>query len=136
MGDAVAERCQNLTAIDLRQSTVVTDKGLSILSERFSGLTEVNLDECPLLTDGGLAQLIERCPELHPNKVISQQKGDKFITSVCKSRPEVTKVNLGGCEAVTDPGLAMLLAECRELEPDAIVSNAKSDSFCAAVLEH
>lgn len=44
--DSVARHCQNLTKVDLRQSDVVTDKGLAILMEHFPGLIEVNLDEC------------------------------------------------------------------------------------------
>ena len=88
------------------------------------------------LTDAGLAQLIEQCPELHPNKLISSQKGNKFLTSVCKTRSAITEINLRGCKAVTDAGLADLVMECPELEPDAILSQVKSDHFCEAVMEH
>ena len=44
--EAVAQRFEDLTSINLCKSVLVTDKGLSNLMERFPGLTEVNLDGC------------------------------------------------------------------------------------------
>ena len=55
---------------------------------------------------------------------------------MCKTRSEITEINLRGCKAVTDIGLASLVAECPKLEPDAIVSKFKSDAFCEAVMQH
>ena len=99
-------------------------------------LTEINLDECDAVSDSGLASLIQKFVQLQPDKIISKQKGDNFLAVVAQRRSGLTHIDLTDCEAVSDQGLALLIEGCPNLEPDEIVSNVKSDAFCAALTQY
>ena len=105
-------------------------------TEGRADLTEINLDECEAVSDNGLATLIQKFIQLQPDKIISKQKGDNFLSVVAQRRSGLTHIDLTDCEVVTDQGLALLIQGCPKLEPDEIVSNVKSDAFCAAVAQY
>ena len=77
--------------------------------------------------------MIQKFTQLEPDKIISKQKGDNFLSVVAKRRPALRHIDVSECDDVSDEGLAKLIQGCLKLEPDEIVSNVKSDAFCAAV---
>ena len=87
------------------------------------------------MTDAGFVNLIAKCPDLHPDKVISDLKGDTFLASVADNRPEMQEINLAGCNAVSDGALSLLMQKFAQLHPDKIVSVQKGDKFCAVAAE-
>ena len=99
-------------------------------------LTGIDLNGCKAVSDAALAGLLDKCKRLQVDSILSSKKGDVFLSSVGMKRPLTTKIDLRGCEGVTDKGLADLLSKCKDLDPDNILSDAKGGSFLLAVGEH
>ena len=83
----------------------------------------------------GLANVIRACRGLHPDKVLSKKKGDAFLDAVADTQLDLDGIDLMDCDAVTDAGLANLIAKTN-LRPDQVKSAAKGPLFCAAVAQH
>ena len=96
---------------------------------------KLDFTQCPNVTDWGLACLVESCPQLAPNKILSNAKGIEFIAQVSVFRPELLDIDLQACPEVTDTALASLVRGCRKLAPERILSSAKGDLFLEAVAE-
>jgi len=147
-----------LQRIDLSQCIGVTDAGLAALikgckdlnpdmlvsdakGDRFCeavatyhfSVKAIDFSQCTDVTDAGLATLIEGCVKLHPDKIVSKAKGDRFCQAVAVNRRKLTHIDLSQCERVTDTGLATILQGCTGLHPDKILSNAKGRGFCVEV---
>ena len=73
-------------------------------------MTTIGLRECAAITDVG-ATALQDCTHL-------------------------AAVDLVGCVEVTDKGLASLIAACKDLQPDALQSDAKGDMYCEALAIH
>ena len=116
-------------------SSAKGDKYLAALAEKNKGVKELDLSSCADVTDSGLALLIETCPDLNPDKIISNAKGDMFLVAVSKHRQDIQEIDLTGCEGVTTVGLVALLTSCSGLHPDKIISTKKDDEFLAAVAD-
>jgi len=155
---AVVEHRPDLQRIDLSQCIGVTDAGLATLIKGCKDLKPdmlvsdakgfcfceavatyqcsikgIDLSQCIYVTDAGLATLIEGCVNLHPDKILSKAKGDRFCQAVGVNRRKLKNIDLSQCERVTDTGLATILQECTDLHPDKILSNAKGRGFCDEV---
>ena len=122
-------------------------------------LVQIDLHECEAVTAKGLLRLVKGCPKLLPDQVVSTIKNDTFCAVVSKLHPELVSINLAGCkavtnsgvasiasrctqltsldltdcDAVTDKGLATLATACSQLLPDKVLSKAKGNLFCNAV---
>ena len=155
---AVAKQHPDLMEIDLLECDAVTDKGLEALAKscprllpnkvlskakgnlfciavanQHPDLREIDLQKCKAVTDKGLAALANGCPKLLPSKVLSKAKGDLFCVAVSKQHPNLVEIDLYGCKATTDKGLAALAKSCKQLLPSKVLSLAKGDNFCAEV---
>merc|ERR1712100_388019 len=74
-------------------------------------------------TDTGLAKLVRGCPKLLPDQIslckkLAVKRGDKYLEAVAAVHPELTHIDLRGCTAVTEAGLAKLVRGCPKLLPD------------------
>ena len=112
------------------------DAFVAAVAENRPSLMEIHLNQCKAVSDEGLAKLIQKCSSLHPNKIASKCKGDKFLFAVAEFRKGLTEIDVSGCEAASDAGLAAIVAGCPDLAPDNIISTAKSNMFCQAVAKH
>ena len=155
---AVAKQHPDLMEIDLLECNAVTDKGLEALAKscprllpnkvlskakgnlfciavanQHPDLAEIDLQKCIAVTDKGLAALAKGCPKLLPSKVLSKAKGDLFCVAVAKQHPDLVEIDLLGCQAASDKGLAALAKACKQLLPSKVLSLAKGDCFCAEV---
>ena len=117
-------------------SDVKGDEFVAAVAENHPSLTKIHLDGCKDVSDEGLAKLIQKCGTLHPNDIVSKHKGDKFLFAVDEFRKDLTEINVRGCKAASDAGLAALVAGCPNLAPDKILSAVKGDMFCQAVAKH
>jgi hypothetical protein len=68
-----------------------------------------------IVTDAGLEKLVLGFANLLPDKIKSQAKGDCFLSAVASMHPNVTSLNLRGCNNVTDAGLEKFSAGCPNL---------------------
>ena len=155
---AIASKHSDLTEINLAGCESVTDYGLELLvrgckkllpdqilstakgdqfcaavAELHARLTSINLIGCNSVTDTGLAFLAKACPNLHPDKVLSLGKGERFCEIMAKRHTDLTALDLRNCFSVTDAGLSVAVQYCPKLKPDKIKSFAKGDRFCAVV---
>ena len=81
-----------------------------LLPFQHPALTGIGLRDCEAVTDAGLTAL-QDCTHL-------------------------AAVDLLGCSEVTDKGLALLIAACKDLQPDGLESPAKGDLYCEALVMH
>ena len=60
------------------------DAFLASVADNRPALQQMDLDGCGAVSDGALSMLMERFPQLHPDKVVSVQKGDSFCAATAK----------------------------------------------------
>ena len=158
--EGVSENHQYLTSIDLAYCEDVTDMGLALLitkchdlqpddvlsfakgdkflsevADHRPDISSIDLTDCYNVTDKGLAKLMQKCKNLHPNDVISGEKGDFFLSAVAEHQPHLTNIDLIDCP-VTDAGLAEVMVKCKDMHPNAVKSYAKGDIFLTACANH
>ena len=161
---AIAEHRSDIKEIDLTACSGVTDTGLGKLMEKCGDLhpdkvvsdtnvkgdaflasvsqhhkylEEIDLAGCSAVSDSGLAELIQKCPELRPDRITSDKKGDEFLLQVAKKHhSDLASIDLASCKSVGDGGLAELIKSCHKLHPDHILSDVKGDEFLHAVGKH
>ena len=109
---------------------------LAAVAESHQDITEIDLRGYNTVTDASLASLIEKCPQLHPDKVLSEKKGPLFVAAVATYHSDVTEINLIGCDDVTDSSLATLLEKCENLHPDSVTASSKGAAFVAAAAKY
>ena len=109
---------------------------LSAVAEHHQHITEIDLLGCEMVSDTGLAMLMEKCPKLHPDKVMSKNKGPLFVAAVATYQSDITEIDLIGCDSVNDDGLGVLITKCAKLHPDKVLSYVKGPVFVAAVAKH
>ena len=85
----------------------------------------VDLTGCENVSDEGLALPLLKTINLHPNSVLSLKRGDTFLEAVAESRPDITEIDLAGCELVTDMGLCGLFEKCTHLDAGNFVSDSR-----------
>ena len=154
---AVSEHQPDLTEIDLRDCSKVTEEGLcylakgckhllpdktlsfekgntycGVIAEMHPNLTSINLEGCTSVTERGLCKLVRKCENLLPNSTLSFAKGDNYCAEVAKYQHNLTGIDLSSCP-VTEAGLLKLVENCPRLRPDLTISFAKGDQYCAAV---
>ena len=85
------------------------------------------------LVDKGLAAIVRGCPQMLPDKLAADCKGDDFLFAVANQHPNLTEIDISKCGAVTDRGLAYIVTHCPNLVPNKIPSLSKGDLFCTVV---
>ena len=111
------------------KSLVKGEKFIAAVCQHHPNLTEIAVSDCENVTDQLLAHLVEHCPNLVPDDIDSQQKGEAFLAAVSQHRPSLTKIDLRKCGAVTEEGLALLLEGCPQLPIGDIHADCKGQSI-------
>jgi len=102
-----------LTHISLEGSPKVTNKTLKALSV-LPGLIYLNMSFCESVSDIGVELVPRTLNTLRCNGC--RKLTDKLIAG-CKGLPMgLTDLDLGSCERITDSGVAVLLARCRDMK--------------------
>ena len=127
-------KCPKLQADDV-VSFAKGDKFLRAIADHRANISSIDLTDCFDVTDKGLAKLMEKCKDLHPNDVISEEKGDFFLEAVAEHQPHLKDIDVIGCP-VTDAGLAKVMEKCHDMHPDAVKSFAKGDLFLTACAKY
>ena len=96
------------------QTVCKGDLCLQALATYRPNLKHVDLRAWWGVKDEGLAMLVEKCLKLHPDKIISDEKGDKFVAAVAKHRPDLESINLKSCP-VSEKALISLLEQCKNM---------------------
>ena len=96
------------------QSACKGDLCLKALATYRPNLKHVDLRSWYGVEDEGLAMLVEKCLKLHPDKIISDEKGDAFVFAVAKHRPDLESINLKSCP-VSEKALISLLEHCKNM---------------------
>lgn len=65
-------------------SVLKGDAFLASVADNRPELQEMDLADCDAVTDGALSMLMERFSQLHPDKVVSVQKGGAFCATAAK----------------------------------------------------
>jgi F-box/leucine-rich repeat protein 2/20 len=113
----LVRRCPKLWSETFSGFNQCGDRFIAAVVEAHPNLTEFRLvSDLPLVSDAGLATLVRGCRGLPPESIrFGKVKGDKFLAAVAEMHPNIMRLNLMFCRAVTDAGLASLAARCAEL---------------------
>ena len=130
---ALGERYPDITSISLK-SCCVTDGGLASLRKSCNKITALDLSDCALVTDDGLAQLLYAFPNMSPHALVSTSKGDQYCVALGELYPGMTAIDLAGCAAVSDKGLASLAKNFPDLQAVDLSGNTKVTDKAVAKL--
>ena len=90
-------------------------------------LNDLDLRYCSAITDAALACLPAGCLELHPDRLLSGVKGDKYLTSVGQQHLDIDSIDFKACPKATDRGKLAVLAGCPKIVVDATVFEVMND---------
>ena len=90
-------------------------------------LLDLDLRLCPAITDAALACLPAGCPQLHPDRLLSKVKGDKYLTSVGNEHLDVDSIDFAACSRATDVGKLAVLSGCPKIKADPRVFDVMND---------
>ena len=72
-------------------------------------LEQLDLQGCPDVNDASLAIIGASCPQMHPDRLLCNKKGDAYLAAIAKVLPNLDRINLSDCDAVTPAGWSFLL---------------------------
>ena len=103
------------------------------LAECREELVDLDLRLCTAITDGALACLPAGCPHLHPDRLLSDVKGDKYLTSVGNEQLDLTSIDFAACPRATDRGKLAILSGCPKITADPRVFDVMNDEMLVAI---
>ncbi|GMH88698.1 hypothetical protein TrVE_jg986 [Triparma verrucosa] len=116
----VFEGCRKLEVLDVSYCTKIGDGEIKSLAEKCNVLRSVNLKECKQVSDVGILAVSQGCTgleELDLSRSELQFKITDVSLLALSERSEIlNKLNLNGCEMVTDAGLSWLAKGCSGLK--------------------
>ena len=107
---------ETIEGLDLRGCTQADDGWAEIITGNCERLTTIDVLRCANVTDAGLAALVRGCRDLLPDRIISHNKGNAFLSAVAEVHPTISSLDLYECKGVTDDGLKAVVEACPELK--------------------
>lgn len=133
--ESIAERCTNLTVLDL-SNTQVNGDSLKIVAQRCHGLVRIHAAFCLQLTDHGIQHLAEHCSGLTVldlREVKVTDRGIKFLAEHC---PTLREIFLDECTNLTDSSIQSLCEYCPKLTWLFINGSQVGDEGLGKIVEH
>lgn len=96
-------------------------------------LTDLDLRLCSAITDAALSCLPAGCPELHPDRLLSPVKGDKYLTNVGQHNLDIDNIDFAACPNVTDQGKLAVLSGCPKVVADPTVFGVMNDTVLLTI---
>jgi hypothetical protein len=104
----------NLTTVNLRECSMLTDEGITTLIEGCGhNLESLDLTKCSLISDNGVANIARFCPRLRSIALGHTKVGDAGLGTLAQACKELRSIDLSALN-VTDDSLKSL-SQCPEL---------------------
>lgn len=113
---ALANKCPNLTSLNLSWRTQLTDAAITALANKCTKLTSLNLMLCYRLTDAAITALPNKCPNLTSlNLADCTLLTDAAITALANQCHNLSSLDLTRCHQITDAAILALANQCHNL---------------------
>ena len=119
-----------LVFLNVSWNCFISDAFLDCITREQTNITTFDMSGCSRLgnpqskiTNNGVMKVIEKCSGivnliLHDNEDIIT---DSTMVSIATHLPQLNKLNIGGCELVTDVGVTAVCEACTEISDLAVV---------------
>ncbi|CAN0057132.1 unnamed protein product [Scytosiphon promiscuus] len=129
--------CHDVEVLSLARCSRVGDEELKELGVGCRGLVRLDLTDCNQVSDTGMLEVARRCSSLTVLELsrsdLPFKVGDVTLMALGEGCPGLQRLNVKGCDTMTDVGLAWMSAGCPALEHldvSGCVSNAGVTSLC------
>ena len=116
----IFEGCRQIEEMDLSYCVKLSDHEVKTMAAKCKVIKTLNLSECKQVSDVGVLAVSQGCmalEELDLSRSELQFKiTDVSLLALGERSDVLRKINLKGCDMVTDAGLAWLAAGCKGLE--------------------
>ena len=116
----IFEGCRQVEELDLSHCSKLSDHEVKVMAEKCNVIRVLNLKECKQVSDVGILAVSQGCgglEELDLSRSELQFKiTDVSLLAMGERSAVLRKLNLNGCEMVTDAGLSWLAKGCAGLE--------------------
>ncbi|CAG8579715.1 10694_t:CDS:2 [Ambispora gerdemannii] len=130
----IAQKCQNLTAIDMSRCAKITDVGIKYLVRYAKNINDINLLGCTQLTDIAFVSLGELGEKL--DRVVAHfcELTDVGLISLVSKCLNLKCLNLEYCKYLTSASLGRLPEFCKSLEVLDISGSCIDDEAARKIL--
>ncbi|KAL2833207.1 hypothetical protein BJY01DRAFT_93911 [Aspergillus pseudoustus] len=109
---------RRLKHLDLHQCESLTDRGVQSLAYNVPDLVGLQLSGCTELTDDAIVPIIQTAPNLtHLELEELENLTNRTLSELAKSScaPFLEHLNVSYCEALSDPGMLLVMKNCPSL---------------------
>ncbi|KAL3468452.1 hypothetical protein BJX64DRAFT_273425 [Aspergillus heterothallicus] len=109
---------RRLKHLDLHQCEALTDKGVQNLEYNVPNIVGLQLSGCTELTDDAIVPIIQTAPNLtHLELEELENLTNQTLTELARSpcAPFLEHLNVSYCEALSDPGMLLVMKNCPSL---------------------